>query len=238
VTSSSAEDAAFRRRSFPSNREAPAFTRGSSGRALPRLALVLTLAPAAVWLAGCKSTDVADDAPAQGPTDPKLKLLPKTPSEGEIIFNDPTTRMGKNSGKKLKPTLIRITTRSSKGAVRDEPVRIQKGKAGDETTSDLTKRMFQQDRQQPATQVSAERFAELWAQLETIGIARLPRQRGGIPPEDKPSIIMNAGGRTCIFLRPSEPDVPAKQLPSDPQKLKVLLQTWGQAKMLIQMLLN
>jgi len=79
--------------------------------------------------------------------------------------------------------------------------------------------------------VSPEGFASLWGALESAGLFKLPRARGGIPPAGKPNIQITAEGETRVFLRPV--DVTAEQLPRDAAEIRELQLAWGRVKLVL-----
>ena len=91
------------------------------------------------------------------------------------------------------------------------------------TEKDVSREILKRARQRSANVVSPERFSFLWSQLEEAKVFKLPRHRGGIPPEDKPSISLTTQGRTWILVPP----------PSDSEDFKALYESWKQAKLLI-----
>ena len=136
------------------------------------------------------------------------------PTEGTIIFSDPKPKAGASatSGRRLLPTLIKITTEEAK-PVTDSPV----------PAKSVGQEVIKRTRGLAATVVSPQAFAEIWSQLEKNGVFKLPRHRGGTPPEDRASISLITRSRTLILLQP----------PTDSESFKSLYESWIFAKNLI-----
>jgi len=163
-------------------------------------------------------------------------LRGQAPVEGTIVFYDPKPLGGARRGTKPAPVLITITTRPQRGKIADEPGGIVKGRLEgkapnrEKTERQVREEIFQRAKASSAHMLSPAKFQELWRSLEDCGLFKLPRHRGGIPPEDKPSIRMSAEGRTWILLRPT--DAPAQDLPGM-DELASIKDVWGRAKLLI-----
>jgi hypothetical protein len=132
-------------------------------------------------------------------------------------------------GKRLPPAILQITTVQGGQSAQDMPMRVDAGTIEGEapekrpTEKDVSREILKRARQRSANVVSSERFSLMWEELEKRGIFKLPRHRGGIPPEDKASISMTTKGRTWILVAP----------PTDSENFKPLYEAWKESKLLI-----
>jgi hypothetical protein len=94
----------------------------------------------------------------------------------------------------------------------------------------VRRKIFEEARTNAARVVSSRDFQDLWETLDAFGVFKLPRYRGGIPPEDKPSLRLSAEGKTWIFLRPT--DAPS-QLPREEEEKKEIQEAWFKATTLL-----
>ncbi len=136
----------------------------------------------------------------------------------------------------MRPTLITITTEQVRGTKEDRHINVDAGRIEGDTTKGRPTGKYElreifKFQSRTATVVSPQRFAGLWRGLVEAGVFKLPRYRGGIPPENKPSIRMSAEGKTWIFLRPT--DSPQTSLPRDQREILEIRQAWANAKILI-----
>jgi hypothetical protein len=157
-----------------------------------------------------------------------------TPSKGTIVFYDPKPRGTVNRGLRPRPVTITITTEGDHNRRADEASRTTAGTipregAEKKPTKSEVLRKFEA-LSASAYVTSPAKFKDLWEALADVGVFKLPRYRGGIPPEDKASIRLTAEGRTWILMRPS--DAP-ESLSADPEERAQVQGAWGRAKILI-----
>jgi hypothetical protein len=148
--------------------------------------------------------------PAAERGEPQDLQTRKTPEEGTVIFRDPRERLAR--GGRRRPTLITVTTEAQKGKRPDEPSTsagtVTRDSGESQSKADLRRLL---EGGGSSVVVTQERFRTLWRALEEAGVFKLPRYRGGIPPEDQPYLSVSAEGRTWIFLHPAraqERDLP------------------------------
>jgi hypothetical protein len=189
-------------------------------------------------------------AACAGDGDEQIETSENPPNEGTVVLFQPSAR-GSRTGRRLQASTIRITTKEDTKSARDEPTRMddnpEKGDvvvrggrivgegSGRDPTGKGTAREIMRQFQSSAFIVSQETFATLWTEFEKAGVFALPRFRGGIPPQDKPSLAITARGRTWIFIRPTEAD--SRDLPKDEAKLKKMGESWSRAKALVMAVL-
>jgi hypothetical protein len=132
-------------------------------------------------------------------------------------------------GKRAAPTFLQITTLGADQAAKETPMRVEAGTIESDapeqrpTEKDVSREILKRAGQRSGNVVGPERFTWLWVELEKTGLFKLPRHRGGIPPEDKPSISMTTRGRTWILVQP----------PRDSEDFGPLYESWKQAKLII-----
>ena len=70
--------------------------------------------------------------------------------------------------------------------------------------------------------VDPRKFAELWRQLETAGLFRLPRYQSSRPPTDENYIMVKTGSKVWIYTRPR----PSSRSQEDVEDATRLLKCW------------
>jgi len=188
---------------------------------------------AALALVSCSEEPAPRSSPDESP------FAGSPPSEGTIAFHEPRARVAGARKTRVQPTTITITitTQARRGHAADDPVGTgaggiaREGAAERPTEPDVRRKIAEEARLRSAYVTSPARFRELWAALEQVGVFKLPRARGGAPPEDQPSILMTAGGRTWVFLRPDL--APEEVLSKKAEEIREIQAIWGQAKILI-----
>ena len=156
------------------------------------------------------------------------------PRQGYIIYHDPKPKAGsyRQGGRRPRPITITITTFYQQGKRRDDSITVQSGRLEGRPASRMRTEkstildLFKQA--SPSYTTSPQKFQQLWSGLEALGIFRLPQ---GSIPADKPSIRLMAGGKTRVYLRPT--DVPFSRLPSNPRERDKVVKAWMPVKMLI-----
>lgn len=162
------------------------------------------------------------------------------PREGMILYHEPVPPTGLMRKGRLQPMSWVFVTgdreMAQSGAIETRTGVIERaGDAGESPEQDslrIARMLFERSAKGSTLVLSPERFAELWGRLDEVGLFKLPTQAGSDPPRDEPYFLVEEGGRTRIFARPSI----ASQRPDDPGI--ALVRYWQQAKLVFFGFLN